>query len=179
MKKVILLLAVAAMACNVAEAKDKKKKKNADNATQTTLQVSDNTALSTAAPDKPAAPASTLKADDMAFTDLTHDFGTVQEGPDVSCKFTFINKGKEPITVQKAQASCGCTVPTYSKEAIEPGKEGTIDVVFHTLGKPAGGFQKTITVTSNAGIKILTIKGSVEKAPAGSVPENTSMIKTN
>lgn len=178
MKKVILLLAVAAMACNVAEAKDKKKKKG-DNASQTTLQVGDNTNLSTAAPDKPAAPATTLKADDMAFSEMTHDFGTIQEGPDATCKFTFVNKGKEDIVIQKAQASCGCTVPTYSKDPIKPGETGTIDVAFHSQGKPAGGFTKTITVTSNAGMKMLTIKGSVEKAPTTSVPENNSLIKTN
>lgn len=179
MKKVILLLAVAALACNVSDAKDKKKKKSADNTTQTTLQVNDNATLSTAAPDKAATPVTTLKSDDMAFADLTHDFGTVQEGPDATCKFTFVNKGKEAIVIQKAQASCGCTVPTYSHDPIAPGQEGTIDVAFHTMGKPAGGFTKTITVTSNAGVKILTIKGSVEKAPTTSVPEATSLIKTN
>jgi len=81
--------------------------------------------------------------------------------------------------IQKAQASCGCTVPTYSKEPIQPGKDGSIDVAFHTLGKPAGPFAKTITVTSNAGVKVLTIKGSVEKAPTTSAPENNSMVKTN
>ena len=179
MKKVILLLAVAAMACNVTEAKDKKKKKHTDEASQTTLQVGDNTKLSTDAPAAPVAPATTLKADDMAFTEMTHDFGTIQEGPDAVCKFTFVNKGKEDIVVQKAQASCGCTVPTYSKDPIKPGGTGTIDVAFHSQGKPAGGFTKTITVTSNAGSKILTIKGSVEKAPTTSVPENNSLIKTN
>lgn len=178
MRKVILLLAMAVIAGNVAEAKDKKKKKT-DNGTQTTLQVNDNTTLSTAAPDKAPAPASTLKPEDMEFTSTTIDFGTVQEGPDATSKFTFVNKGKEPLVIQKAQASCGCTVPSYSKEPVAPGQTGTIDVAFHTLGKPAGAFQKTITVTSNAGAKVLTVKGSVEKTPTTSVPENTSMIKTN
>lgn len=181
MKKIILLFALAVMVGNVAEAKDKKnKKKSAEPTTQsaTTLQMNDGTALSTAAPEK-TAPATTLKASDMAFADVNHDFGTVQEGPDATTKFTFVNKGTEAIVIQKAQASCGCTVPTYSKEPIAPGAEGVIDVAFHTLGKPAGGFQKTVTVTTNAGVQILTIKGSVEKAPTTSVPENNSMIKTN
>lgn len=178
MKKVILLLALAVMAGNVAEAKDKKKKKNDDGA-KPALQVNDNTTLSTAAPDKAAAPVNNLKPEDMAFTDMTLDFGTVQEGPDATGKFTFTNKGKEPLTIQKAQASCGCTVPSYSKDPVAPGQTGTIDVAFHTLGKPAGAFQKTITVTSNAGSKVLTIKGNLEKAPTTSVPENNSLIKTN
>jgi hypothetical protein len=59
-----------------------------------------------------------------------------------------------------------------------PGGTGTINVSYHTKGRP-NAFTKTISVVSNAGTKVLTIKGNVEKAPAGSVPENSSMIKTN
>ncbi len=177
MKKLILLLGVVLVFGTIAEAKDKKKKKT--ETTDQALQLNNSTALPTTNGTPSAAPSTTLKSDDMAFGDLTHDFGTVLEGPDATCKFTFVNKGTEPIIVQKAQASCGCTVPTYSKEPIAPGQQGTIDVAFHTAGKPAGAFNKTITVTSNAGVKVLNIKGSVEKAPASSVPENTSMIKTN
>ena len=177
MKKLILLFGIMVMVGNITIAKEKKNKKKAN--TEQALEISSAPKLSTDAPSASAAPATTLKADDMAFADMTHDFGTVQEGPDATCKFTFVNKGKEPIVIQKAQASCGCTVPTYSKDPIAPGAEGSIDVAYHTGGKAAGGFQKTITVTSNAGMKILTIKGSMEKAPSTSVPENTSMIKTN
>jgi len=175
MKKLVLVLSLLMFVGVVAEAKDKKKKKSDDQA----LQINSSTALPDASSPTSTTPATTLKADDMAFTDLNHDFGTVLEGPDATCKFTFVNKGNEPIIVQKAQASCGCTVPTYSKDPIAPGATGTIDVAFHTAGKPAGGFNKTITVTSNAGVKVLNIKGSVEKAPATSVPETASMIKTN
>ena len=114
----------------------------------------------------------------MAFADATHDFGTVMEGPDATCEFTFKNNGTEPITIEKAQPSCGCTVPQFSKEPVAPGATGIINVAYHTKGKPTP-FTKTITVVSNAGTKVLTIKGTVEKAPTGSVPENVSMIKTN
>ena len=124
------------------------------------------------------APATTLKPDNMAFSDLTHEFGTVSEGPDALCEFTFKNTGSEPIIIQKAQPSCGCTVPSFSSTPVPPGATGTINVAYHTKGKP-NPFTKTITVISNAGTKVLTIKGTVEKAPSGSVPESTSMIKTN
>ena len=135
-----------------------------------------------AAPAAPAAaaPASTssLKADDMVFTDASHDFGSIPEGPDATYIFTFKNAGKEPIIVQKAQPSCGCTVPSFSGEPVPPGGSGTINVAYHTKGRP-NAFTKTISVISNAGTKVLTIKGTVEKAPTNSVPENTSMLKTN
>jgi hypothetical protein len=178
MKKILILMVAALMIGTVTEAKDKKKKKTESNSE--TLQLNNSTALPVTDANAPATQAATtLKLDDMAFDDLNHDFGTVQEGPDATCKFTFKNKGNEPMIIQKAQASCGCTVPTYSKEPIAPGATGTIDVAFHTLGKPAGPFNKSITVTSNAGVRVLNIKGMVEKAPATSVPENTSVMKTN
>ena len=169
MRKVILSLGFVLLSAGIAMAQHKKHKDDADNkqATAATATTTTN-----------AAPATTLKADDMAFKDPVHDFGSVQEGPDATCQFTFKNNGKEPIIIQKAQPSCGCTVPSFSSEPVPPGATGTIDVAFHTKGK-ANAFTKTITVISNAGTKVLTIKGNVEKAPTGSVPENVSMIKTN
>ncbi len=166
MKKIIVSLGILLLSVSVAMAQHKKHK-NDDN-----QPAAGTTATTT------ATPATTLKADDMAFKDPTHDFGTIVEGPDATTEFSFVNKGKEPIIIQKAQPSCGCTVPSYSNEPVMPGATGTINVAFHTKGK-ANAFTKTITVVSNAGTKVLTIKGSVEKAPTGSVPENVSMIKTN
>ena len=166
MRKVILSLSLLLLSAGVAMAQHKKHKDSADQP-----QVA-------ATPTTNPAPATTLKADDMMFKDPIHDFGSVQEGPDATCQFTFKNNGKEPIIIQKAQPSCGCTVPSFSSEPVAPGATGTIDVAFHTKGK-AKAFTKTITVISNAGTKVLTIKGNVEKAPTGSVPENVSMIKTN
>ncbi len=167
MKKILLSLAVLVLSASVLMAQGRRHKKDAE---QTTT-VSTMPAATTA-------PATTLKSDDMAFTDATHDFGTVPEGPDALCEFTFKNNGKEPIIIQKAQPSCGCTVPSFSNAPVAPGATGTINVAYHTKGKPTA-FTKTISVVSNAGTKILTIKGNVEKAPVSSVPENNSMIKTN
>ncbi|HXS36917.1 MAG TPA: DUF1573 domain-containing protein [Flavipsychrobacter sp.] len=125
-----------------------------------------------------AAPATSLTASNMAFSTESHDFGTVPEGPAAQYDFKFKNTGNEPIILQKVQPSCGCTTPSYSKDPILPGKEGIIKVSYNTQGRP-NAFTKTITVVSNAGTRVLTIKGTVEKAPTSSVPENNSMIKTN
>jgi hypothetical protein len=167
MKKIILSLGILVLSYGVVMAQHKK---NSTDAAQT---VTTN-----ASTPSTTAPATSLKADDMAFGTPTHDFGTVPEGPDAVTEFTFTNNGKEPIIIQKAQPSCGCTVPSFSNAPVAPGQTGTINVAYHTKGKPMA-FTKTITVVSNAGTKVLTIKGTVEKAPTGSVPENISMIKTN
>jgi hypothetical protein len=172
MKKVLLSLTFVVLSVGITFAQKKHKNKDAASDKQQT-PVTNTVGV------PPATPATTtLKADDMAFKDLIHDFGTVPEGPDATCEFTFVNNGKEPIIIQKAQPSCGCTVPQFSKEPVPPGATGTINVAYHTKGKPTP-FTKTISVESNAGTKVLTIKGTVEKAPTGSVPENTSLIKTN
>ena len=131
-----------------------------------------------AQPQAASQPATTLKPENMAFKTETHEFGTITEGPAAEYEFHFVNTGKEPIVLQKVQASCGCTTPTYSKDPVMPGKEGVVKASFNTQGR-VGHFEKNITVVSNAGTKVLYIKGEVEKAPTSSVPENTSMLKTN
>jgi hypothetical protein len=127
---------------------------------------------------KAQAPASSLTTENMYFKFSVHDFGTIQEGPAAEHEFEFTNTGKEPIIISNVSASCGCTTPSYSKDPVLPGKKGTIKASYNTQGRVAP-FTKTITITSNAGIKVLTIKGEVEKAPSGSVPENNSMMKTH
>ncbi|GAA4468703.1 hypothetical protein GCM10023093_26840 [Nemorincola caseinilytica] len=166
------------MSCSVLLAQDKKSKKDKKKENRQT-EISTPAPSSLTTSNAVAVPAATsLNADDLAFADMVHDFGTVPEGPDASFSFTFKNNGKEPIIIQKAQPSCGCTVPSFSGEPVPPGATGKIDVSYHTKGRP-NAFTKSITVVSNAGTKVLTIKGNVEKAPVSSVPENTSMMKTN
>ena len=65
------------------------------------------------------------------------------------------------------QASCGCTTPTWSKEPIKPGAQGSVTAIYNSKGRP-GNFNKAVTVTSNAKTaqKVLFIKGNVEAAAA-------------
>jgi hypothetical protein len=90
----------------------------------------------------------------------THDFGNVTEGTKAKYTFTFINKGTEPATITSANASCGCTVPSYSKEPVLAGKEGSITAIFDSSGKH-GNQTKTITVVTNVGTYYLNIKCNV------------------
>ena len=75
------------------------------------------------------------------------------------------NVGDAPLVIHQAIASCGCTVPTYTKSPIAPGETGTIDVTYNGKGKFPGHFKKTITIRSNAkenGVTRLTIEGNME-----------------
>jgi hypothetical protein len=178
MKKLLLSLGVAFLATGAyAQSHDDHKGHNhaspAPTASPAAVRPA-NASPAAAAPQK----ASSLKPENMVFSTESHDFGTVAEGPAANYEFEFKNTGKEPLLIETVHASCGCTTPSYSKEPIAPGKSGVIKASYNTVGRP-GAFTKSITVTSNAGTKVLTIKGNVEKAPTSSVPENNSMIKTN
>ncbi|MBR3829495.1 MAG: DUF1573 domain-containing protein [Bacteroidales bacterium] len=99
----------------------------------------------------------------IAFTEQEHNYGTIKKGGDGNCEFVFTNEGNEPLILSNVKASCGCTVPTWTKEPIMPGKTGTIKVRYNTNN--VGGFTKTITVTCNAvnaPRTTLKIRGKVE-----------------
>lgn len=126
----------------------------------------------------PAAKATSLTVDNIAFKSDNHDFGTVDEGAPAEYVFQVKNTGKEPLIIERVQASCGCTTPDWTKDPIAPGKSGMVKAAYGTQGRP-GHFEKTLTVFSNAGTKVLTIKGDVTKAPETSVPQNNSLMRTN
>ena len=103
----------------------------------------------------------------ISFENKSHDFGKVkEEDGKITYVFEFVNRGNAPLVVNRVQASCGCTTPTWSKEPIEPGKKGSIMVTYNPLGRP-GNFTKTITVYSNAIEEqyALTIHGEVIPKP--------------
>ena len=68
------------------------------------------------------------------------------------------------MVIHQAFASCGCTVPTFTKEPIKPGEQGVIDVTYNGTDKFPGHFQKTVTVRSNAVSEVtrLIIEGDMD-----------------
>ncbi|MES2394714.1 MAG: DUF1573 domain-containing protein [Bacteroidota bacterium] len=98
----------------------------------------------------------------ITFSEEKHDFGNVTQGEKVSYSFIFKNTGGSDIVISSAQGSCGCTVPTYSKQPVKAGQEGKIDVVFDSEGK-SGLVEKTITLVTNCNpsTKTLTISASI------------------
>ena len=102
---------------------------------------------------------------EIKFDTLRHNFGKFSKNdPIVKCSFKFTNTGTAPLVIHQAFASCGCTVPTFTKEPIKPGEKGVIDVTYNGTDKFPGHFQKTITVRSNAISEVtrLIIEGDME-----------------
>lgn len=99
---------------------------------------------------------------EITFDESEFHFGTVKAGEKVQYIFRFTNTGDEPLLLSNARGSCGCTVPSWPKEPIEPGETGAIVVEFDSKGK-SGPQTKQVTITANTdpAQSILYIKGEV------------------
>lgn len=100
---------------------------------------------------------------EIYFENTTYDYGKIEYQGDGNCEFTFKNTGNEPLLLTNVRASCGCTTPTWPKEPIKKGEEGTIVVKYNT--RIIGNFTKTIRVYSNAKTSPVTLRitGTVQK----------------
>ena len=123
------------------------------------------------AQDKP----NSTNSSEIKFTYQDYNYGTIIKGANGDCEFRFTNTGNEPLIITNCQGSCGCTVPTWTKEPVMPGKEGVIKVTYNT--NRVGSFDKNVTVSSNAKNSpvILHIKGIVQEVPGNNGPIKPSM----
>ncbi|MDO9260372.1 MAG: DUF1573 domain-containing protein [Flavobacteriaceae bacterium] len=123
-----------------------------------------------------------ITADNIAVfefeTDVI-DYGKILQNADGIRKFKFKNVGKSDLLITSISSSCGCTVPSYPKEAIKPGGSGEIEIAYNTA--ILGGFSKMITVFSNASEpqKMLRLKGIVSKADEIVLEKKSSIVSQN
>jgi hypothetical protein len=115
-------------------------------------------------PQKPSGPPT-----NVAFNEMEFDFGTINQNSENVHVFKFINTGPNPLIIQDAKGSCGCTVPKYPKQPVAPGEEGEIEVVYKP-GTQRGQQTKTVTLTANTqpDKTVLKITAMVEPEDADS-----------
>lgn len=101
----------------------------------------------------------------IVFDKTSHDFGIINDSQKQYVKFEFHNSGTEPLMILSAEGSCGCTVPTWPKEPIQPGNKGFIEISFDPNGK-SGEHAKIVTITANTQptTTLLTIKANIVKS---------------
>lgn len=107
------------------------------------------------------------KADDLAKFDTENfNYGQVKQGVPVTATFVVTNKGNQPLIIEQATPSCGCTVGDFTKEPIMPGKNGKITAVFNAAA--VGPINKTVTVkfANVQDVKFLKLSGEVLTAEA-------------
>jgi hypothetical protein len=100
-------------------------------------------------------------ADVAKFASESIDLGKIKQGVPTTATFTVTNVSKEPLIIEQANPTCGCTIGDYTKSPIAPGKTGTITATYNAAS--ASHFTKTLTVKF-AGvdeIKNITITGDV------------------
>jgi Protein of unknown function (DUF1573) len=85
------------------------------------------------------------KAEDVVkFTKVKYDFGKIKQNVPVTYDFIFKNISNQPIVIESATASCGCTTPVKPEKPIAKGKADKIKAGFNAAAP--GPFDKTITV---------------------------------
>jgi hypothetical protein len=100
-------------------------------------------------------------ADVAKFESETIDLGKVKQGVPATATFVVKNTGTEPLIIEQANPTCGCTMGDYTKAPIAPGKTGTITATYNAAA--ANHFDKHLTVKF-AGVdelKSITITGDV------------------
>jgi hypothetical protein len=119
-----------------------------------------------------AAPKKT--ADDVAkFKSETLELGKLIQNNPSQGVFEVTNISKEPLLIEQANPTCGCTISDYTKEPIAPGQSGTIKATYNA--KNIGMFEKHLTVkfAGIEGMKSITIKGEVIADPNASILADT------
>lgn len=115
------------------------------------------------------------KADAVAkFSTENFNYGKIKQGVPATATFVVTNTSNQPLIIEQASPSCGCTVGEYTKEPILPGKTGTIKAIFNAAA--LGEINKTVTVkfANVDDVKFLKLSGEVvdanafDKANAGS-----------
>lgn len=100
----------------------------------------------------------------ITFVDTLYDFGTITDGDKVEREFTFYNSGESPLIILDAKSTCGCTVPTWSKDPILPGDSGSLKVIFDSKFKGGLDIHKKVKVSANtwpAKINMVHLTGNV------------------
>lgn len=85
----------------------------------------------------------------ITFDELTHDFGKVEAGIELTYAFKFKNTGDGILIINSVNAACGCTGATVGdKKEFGKNEKGEIKVSFNTQGRD-GAQIKTVTVQTN------------------------------
>lgn len=85
----------------------------------------------------------------LDFDKLSHDFGTVKRGMNLTHRFKFKNYGKGTVAIQGVHSSCGCIVMEVEKgKEYKPEESGAITIALDTTHYH-GPITKTVTLLTN------------------------------
>lgn len=85
----------------------------------------------------------------IQFENSIIDLGTMKLGEKRNYQARFKSIGSEKLYILSAESSCGCTVPSFSKDAIVPGDSGVIEISFDSTDRTLGKKEKTVVIKAN------------------------------
>ena len=98
----------------------------------------------------------------IEFSEINHNFGSLQAGEIVLYTFEFTNTGEHDYRINKVESDCGCVSVRFTENNVKPGQKGWIEVELDTSGL-VGREYKTIEVHGNsAELKHLAIFAEVK-----------------
>ena len=109
------------------------------------------------------------------------NYGTIDKGSEPFRTLKFTNVGNEPLIIKSARGNCGCTVPTWPREAIMPGESNELKIKYST--ERVGVINKKVTLTTNEAegdnTHIISVVGNILGSnDTKGVPENKGTILT-
>lgn len=105
------------------------------------------------------------KAEDVVkFKTDVIDMGKIPQGTPATVTFVVTNISKDPLIIENASPTCGCTIGDYTKEPILPGKEGKITATYNAANLNAFEKHMNVKFAGVDEIKSITLKGEVLNA---------------
>ncbi|MBL9118313.1 MAG: ankyrin repeat domain-containing protein [Phycisphaerae bacterium] len=110
----------------------------------------------------PGEPAAQNQQAAIKFDPAVLDFGEMTAGVAVTLKVKIVNIIDQPVTVTKAVASCGCTIPTWPKEPIPVGGSAEAEITLKPPEKQGLDLHKRVTFQLDGHSPVvLDLKGHV------------------
>lgn len=98
----------------------------------------------------------------LRFEPAVLDFGEMTAGVSITLKVKLINAVDKPVTVTRAVASCGCTIPTWPKDPIPVGGSAEAEVTLKPPEKQGTDLIKRVTFQLDGHAPVvLELKGHV------------------
>jgi hypothetical protein len=97
------------------------------------------------------------QAQQLQFQNLEYQVGNVSKDKSpIEYEFLFTNTGNTAVSIKKIVADCACSTASYPEEAVKPGQQSSIRVVFNPYR--AGPFEKYFSITTDAQPSVYTLK---------------------
>ncbi len=93
-------------------------------------------------------PADSLLVPRLRISEMSHNFGRVQQGEKVKHEFVVFNDGQKELILHQAKSNCGCIKSSFSKALVPPGESSVLSIEFDSFGKE-GSIPKDVVVYAN------------------------------